>query len=193
MLRVFILFVFVFWVGSTAKMDYLLNAVKEHQDEKTLVFTQFIGESRYIEDMFQREGIDSFRLDGETMDRDHTIQAFKKSKPGSVFVIQIKCGGVGLNLQEASRVYITHPSWNPATELRAIARSYRTGQTRKVVVKKLIYVFETSIEQAIVDLQIRKAAVCAKVLDDPTLAVQIPGIEAKYTFAINIGKQNISD
>jgi len=181
------------WDGSTAKMDYLFNSVKEHPDEKSLIFTQFIGESRHIEEMFRLEGIDAFRLDGETMDRENTIKNFKDSKPGSVFVIQIKCGGVGLNLQEASRVYITHPAWNPATELQAIARAHRTGQTRKVVVKKLIYVFETSIEQAIVDLQIRKAAVCAKVLDDEKLIHQIPGIEAKYTFAINIGKQNISD
>lgn len=181
------------WEGPNTKMEYLLNSVKGHQDEKTLVFTQFTNESKYIEEMFRMNEIDSFRLDGETMDRESTIQNFKNSKAGSVFVIQIKCGGVGLNLQEASRVYITHPAWNPATELQAIARSHRTGQTRKVFVKKLIYVYDTSIEQAIVDLQIHKSKICAKVLEDSTLAVQIPGIESKYTFAINLGKQNIDE
>jgi SNF2 family DNA or RNA helicase len=97
-----------------------------------------------------------------------------------VFLIQIKAGGVGLNLQEASRVYIMAPAWNPATELQAIGRADRTGQKRAVVVKKFIYKNVSdeypSVEQSIVDLQLTKSRVCADVLADEKLAAQIPGM-----------------
>jgi SNF2 family DNA or RNA helicase len=87
---------------------------------------------------------------------------------------------VGLNLQEASRVYITAPAWNPATELQAIGRSHRTGQTRPVVVKKLLYKDASdelpSIEEAIVNLQMAKSRVCADVLGDRRLELQVPGV-----------------
>jgi SNF2 family DNA or RNA helicase len=90
-------------------------------------------------------------------ERDRQVNLFQKSGPqGSVFLIQIKAGGQGLNLQEATRVYITAPSWNPATELQAIGRSHRTGQTKKVVVRKLIATGPhgaPTIEHSMMDLQ----------------------------------------
>jgi hypothetical protein len=119
-----------------------------------------------------------FRIDGsvEQVNRVDRIARFKQAQTG-VFIIQIKAGGQGLNLQEATRVYITSPSWNPATEMQAIARSHRTGQTKRVVVRKLVYkgVEELpSIEESIMELQKHKAVVCAQVLNDPRLASQIP-------------------
>jgi SNF2 family DNA or RNA helicase len=114
--------------------------------------------------------------------RDERIQGFKRGPKNSVFIIQIKAGGVGLNLQEATRVYITCPAWNPATELQAIGRAHRTGQTQKVVVRRLIYMGEDgaeplpSVEQSIMQLQEGKAKVCAEVLNDPRLETQVPNV-----------------
>ena len=74
-------------------------------------------------------------------------------------------------------MYITSPSWNPATEMQAIARSHRTGQTKRVVVRKLVYKGTEelpSIEESIMVLQKHKAKVCSEVLNDPSLATQIP-------------------
>ena len=106
-----------------------------------------------------------------------------------MFVIQIKSGGQGLNLQEATRVYITAPSWNPATELQAIARSHRTGQTHKVVVRKLIYAGTDelpSIEESMMELQGHKSVICSEVLNDPRLAGQIPACKKGTTEALTI-------
>jgi SNF2 family DNA or RNA helicase len=80
-------------------------------------------------------------------------------------------------LQQATRVYITCPAWNPATEIQAIARAHRNGQLNKVWVKKLIYAEVErlpSIEQSIIDLQGHKSAVCAEVLKDERLRTQLP-------------------
>ena len=121
----------------------------------------------------------TFRIDGSVSKEDRTTQLtrFKQAPPGSVFIIQIKCGGQGLNIQEATRVYITGPAWNPATELQAIGRSHRTGQTKPVYVKKLIYK-ETdtflSVEEEMMALQGHKSIVCSEVLNDDRVKTQIP-------------------
>jgi SNF2 family DNA or RNA helicase len=176
------------WKGSTTKMDYLIESIKGHPTEKTLVFNQFTGEALKIKELME-EHANVFVLNGDTKDRETVIQSFRDSPAPAVFLIQIKTGGVGLNLQEASRVYITHPAWNPATELQAIARAHRTGQLKVVQIKKLIYSHENSIETEIVELQNAKAVVSAKILNDPSLQTQIPKVQTVSKFIFKIGKQ----
>lgn len=181
------------WEGSTVKMDKLLEMVKEHPTEKSIIFTHFTGETDFIQSMFTQNNIWAFKLDGSTTDREQVIRAFKKSPENSVFVIQIKSGGVGLNLQEASRIYITHPAWNAATEQQAIARAHRSGQKKKVIVTKLVYVSDTSVEQEIIELQYRKARMTATALDEPVANIPLCN-EIKHTFAIKLGlKLNVAD
>lgn len=170
------------YIGRSRKHEKLVEMISEHPDEKALVFTQFTGETDRIQELLVERGLPVFRLDGnvDTVERVNRIESFKKARSDAVFLIQIRAGGVGLNLQEASRVYITAPAWNPATELQAIGRSHRTGQTRPVFVKKLIYKDVSddlpSIEQSIVNLQLSKSKVCADVLGDRTLEKQVPGV-----------------
>lgn len=172
----------VAYPGRSRKHEYLLESIESHPDEKSLVFTQFTGETDRIQELLVERGVPVFRLDGnvDTAERVDRIAAFKRAGPNAVFLIQIRAGGVGLNLQEASRVYITAPAWNPATELQAIGRSHRTGQTRPVTVKKLLYKDVSdelpSIEEAIVNLQMAKSRVCADVLGDRKLELQVPGV-----------------
>ena len=152
-----------------------------HPTEKALVFTQFMGEMDEIQERLAELKVPAFRIDGAVPkeQREARIAAWKAGPPNSVFIIQIKAGGVGLNLQEATRVYITCPAWNPATELQAIGRAHRTGQVRKVTVRRLIYVGDAqypSVEQSIMQLQEGKAKVCAEVLNDPRLETQVPNV-----------------
>lgn len=167
------------FAGSSRKMEYLLDSISHHPREKTLIFCQFITEMDIIQEMLTDAGIAVFRIDGGVSGthRDDRLDSFRSHVGGCVFVIQVKAGGVGLNLQEATRVYITSPCWNPATELQAIGRSHRTGQTQKVIVRKLIYRGEEdlpSVEQSIMELQGSKSLICAEVLDDPRLKTKIP-------------------
>lgn len=164
------------WVDRSNKMETLFRLIGEHPTEKTLIFCQFVGEMNHIQ---KNLNCPVFRIDGSVPkdERSNQIKLFKNSPSGAVFIIQIKSGGVGLNLQEATRVYITAPSWNPATELQAICRSHRTGQTKKVYVKKLIYKeFPgfVSVEEEMMALQGHKSIVCSKVLNDERIEKQIP-------------------
>jgi len=181
------------WTGRSRKMEALLELIKTHPKEKTLVFTQFMGEMDRVQELLAEAGIPVFRIDGSVPkdQREARITAFKTQKywnastsvPAPVFLIQVKAGGVGLNLQEATRVYITAPTWNPATELQAIGRAHRTGQTHKVVVRRLVYAGVEegsstpplrSVEESILQLQEGKARVCADVLGDPRVMTQVP-------------------
>ena len=164
------------WEGRSNKLETLFRLLKEHPDEKSLVFCQFKGKMNYIQSQLD---CPVFRIDGSVPkdERVRQIEGFKKIQGGAVFIIQIKSGGQGLNLQEATRVYITAPSWNPATELQAIGRAHRTGQTQVVHVKKLIYKEcprFVSVEQEILALQGHKSIVCSEVLNDERVKTQIP-------------------
>jgi len=164
------------WTGRSNKMETLFRMIKEHPDEKSLVFCQFKGEMNYIQKNVEGP---VFRIDGTVPkeERVRQINTFKKTPGGAVFIIQIKSGGQGLNLQEATRVYITAPSWNPATELQAIGRSHRTGQTQTVHVKKLVYKEcprFVSVGEEMMALQGHKSIVCSEVLNDDRVKTQIP-------------------
>ena len=167
------------WEGKNKKMETLVELVKTHPKEKTLIFSQFISEMDIVHDLLGQEGLTIFRIDGSVPKeiRTERIKQFRSCTTQCAFLIQIKAGGQGLNLQEATRVYITSPSWNPATELQAIGRAHRTGQTQKVYVRKLIYKGTEdipSVEESIMNLQGHKASVSADVLNDPRLIKQIP-------------------
>ncbi len=176
------------WTNPTAKISKLLEFISEHPNEKSLVFTQFRGESLAIRDFIvERLKLSVFVLDGQTKNRDEIIDGFKNSRSGSVFIIQIKTGGVGLNLQEATRIYIMQPSWNLATELQAIARAHRSGQTKTVYVKKLVYCDPDVVETELVELETLKFKIFSKITGD-TGNVKIPELCSASNFVIRMGK-----
>lgn len=181
------------WTKPSRKFDVLLEMIQSHPTEKAIVFTQFKREMEILKTLLTELNISVFKINGSmnSADRIVDINKFRACKTQCVFLIQIKAGGQGLNLQDATRIYITSPSWNPATELQAIARSHRTGQTNKVVVRKLIYSGDEktpSIDQSIMALQGHKAVMCSEVLNDPKYASQFP-VDTKTSINIRtVGK-----
>ena len=82
-----------------------------------------------------------------------------------IFLVSLKAGGVGLNLTAADTVIHLDPWWNPAVEQQASARAHRIGQTRPVTVYRLVAA--GSIEERLLALQARKAALADAVLGAP--------------------------
>ncbi len=79
-----------------------------------------------------------------------------RSGAAPVFLISLKAGGFGLNLTEADYCFLLDPWWNPATEAQAVDRTHRIGQTRNVMVYRLIA--RDTIEEKVMALKARKAA-----------------------------------
>ncbi len=77
-------------------------------------------------------------------------------------------GGLGLTLTAADRVVIVDPSWNPAVDNQAVDRAYRIGQTRDVVVYRLITC--GTVEEKIYRKQVREARCCGSEVSSPGLS-----------------------
>ena len=73
---------------------------------------------------------------------------------GLVNVLNLKAGGLGLNLTAAEYVFLLDPWWNPAVEAQAIDRAHRIGQSRHVFAYRLIA--RDTVEERVLELQQRK-------------------------------------
>ncbi|MHA7965037.1 DEAD/DEAH box helicase [Paenibacillus sp. CAU 1782] len=135
-------------VARSSKLERLLSMVKElrESDERCLIFTQYIGMGKMIQDVLQRElGEPVLYLNGSTpkAQRDRMVERFQSrdlppAEQPNVFILSLKAGGVGLNLTAANHVFHFDRWWNPAVENQATDRAYRMGQTRDVQVHKFI-------------------------------------------------------
>jgi SNF2 family DNA or RNA helicase len=162
--------------AGSAKLKAILKELAKVWDQdpgsKVLIFSQFLGFLDLIGTALTQEGISHGRLDGSLSARErvHAIEKFKlgssgDSKIGSVMLLSMKSGGVGLNLVVASTVFIADPWWNQAVEDQCIDRVHRIGQTAEVVrVRK--FIVENSVEERIVELQGKKKGMASRVLSD---------------------------
>jgi len=176
------------WEGRSTKIEYIQNIMSNSRKEKTIIFTQFRIEQDILENIMKEMGWAVWRVSGQEdkFQKARALQNFTvHDDQKSVLLIQIKAGGVGLNIQVASRIIITAPSWNPATELQAIARAHRNGQTKPVTVYKLIYKDPTpshiSIDQCMTNLQYQKQTLTARILNDPVLESKIVPTKSKQS------------
>jgi SNF2 family DNA or RNA helicase len=68
-----------------------------------------------------------------------------------LFLISLKTGGYGINLVSADTVILVDPWWNPMVSDQAVDRTHRIGQSKKVLVYKMVTV--GSVEEKIMVLQ----------------------------------------
>jgi superfamily II DNA or RNA helicase len=150
---------------ACAKIDALAEHLHDVADggHRALVFSQFTRFLGRVRDRLHAEGIDYCYLDGRTRNRAAAVARFKEGD-APVFLISLKAGGFGLNLTEADYCFLLDPWWNPATEAQAIDRTHRIGQTRNVMVYRLIA--HDTIEDKVMALNTRKAKLFASVIDD---------------------------
>ncbi|MCT1886838.1 DEAD/DEAH box helicase [Dietzia cinnamea] len=149
---------------ASAKTDELIAALREvvAEGHRALVFSQFTTYLDTVVDRLRDEGITVAHLDGSTTDRAGAVGEFTEGG-AQVFCLSLKAGGVGLNLVGADYVFLLDPWWNPATEAQAVDRAHRIGQTRPVLVYRMVA--RDTIEERVVELQQRKAELFASVLD----------------------------
>jgi SNF2 family DNA or RNA helicase len=150
---------------ASAKIDALLGQLQEVTGggHRALVFSQFTGFLGKVRERLEAEGIPYCYLDGKTRDRAAVVRRFKEGTD-PVFLISLKAGGFGLNLTEADYCFLLDPWWNPATEAQAVDRTHRIGQTRNVMVYRLVA--KDTIEEKVMALKARKARLFSSVLDD---------------------------
>ncbi|KAG8937016.1 hypothetical protein FRC02_008123 [Tulasnella sp. 418] len=121
-------------------LQIMLPKLKQ-RGHRVLLFSQFVIALDIIEDFLEGEGYQYLRLDGNTKQETRQKDIDKFNQAGSdyfIYLLSTRAGGVGVNLWSADTVIIFDPDFNPHQDLQAVSRAHRMGQTKKVLVFKLM-------------------------------------------------------
>ncbi len=166
--------------GKTDTLFELLEPLLA-DNQKVLVFSQFVRMLRILERDCAARQIRTHILTGETKDRQLVTEAFQNDPGACLFLLSLRAAGTGLNLTTASNVVLYDPWWNPAVEAQAIDRTHRIGQLRTVNAFRLIA--PGTVEEKIWELQQRKAQTIADVLGERGFATNLTAKDLAYLFA----------
>ncbi|XP_069045174.1 lymphoid-specific helicase isoform X2 [Lepisosteus oculatus] len=136
--------------GKFLVLDRMLPELKKH-GHKVLVFSQMTSILDILMDYCYLRGFRYSRLDGSMSyaDREENINKFSSDSEVFLFLLSTRAGGLGINLTAADTVIIFDSDWNPQSDLQAQDRCHRIGQTKPVVVYRLVTA--NTIDQKIVE------------------------------------------
>ncbi len=117
------------------RLEELLQHYRSEQ-QKVVIFSFFLRTLDLVGELIGEH----HRIDGSVavQRRMPLIDDFNNTRGWAAMVCQINAAGVGLNLQAASAVVLVEPQYKPTTEWQAIKRVHRMGQSRRVVVHRLL-------------------------------------------------------
>ena len=166
-------------VEESAKFQTVCNDLEEAiaTGHKVLLYSQFTSVLGLFKKWMEEKGYRFAYLDGQTKDREKAVESFQNDPEVQVFLMSLKAGGVGLNLQAADYVFLYDPWWNDAVERQAIDRAHRMGQKNTVIARK--YLVAESIEEKILKLQGQKTSLSQNLLEFEG-EIQPIGLEELY-------------
>jgi SNF2 family DNA or RNA helicase len=140
------------WKGTPTKFNALSKIIEDDTAANSyIIFCQFHDEMQLLSQHFQETAQFShiFQYHGglnkeeraEVIDGAKAVAAKKEHVDGmkpAVLLIQIHCGGVGLNLQEFDCCVFLSSWWTAALMDQAVARAARMGRRERVRVIQLV-------------------------------------------------------
>ncbi|KAG9413917.1 hypothetical protein AC1031_013122 [Aphanomyces cochlioides] len=126
--------------GKLQVMDSMLKQLLK-KGHKVLIFSQMTRVLDILEDFMLLRRYQYCRLDGSTHfnERQRSMDAFNDPNGGlQIFLLSTRAGGLGINLTGADTVILYDSDWNPHQDNQAQDRCHRIGQTKDVVVYRLI-------------------------------------------------------
>ncbi|KAE8147027.1 putative SNF2 family helicase/ATPase [Aspergillus avenaceus] len=135
------------------KLDTLARHILwlRHHDPgaKSVIFSQYKDFLGDLAMAFSR-----FKIGYSSVDRKDGISDFKGDPSVECFLLHAKAHSSGLNLVNATHVFLCEPLINTAIELQAIARVHRIGQHRPTTV--WMYLVSDTVEESIYDLSVSR-------------------------------------
>ncbi|KAF8151445.1 SNF2 family N-terminal domain-containing protein [Crassisporium funariophilum] len=155
--------------GKMMVLDRLLRELFK-RGHKVLLFSQFTTMLDIIEEWaVDYMGWPICRIDGKTapLDRREEMNKFQTgSGPNApcLFLLSTRAGGLGINLVAADTVIFYDQDWNPQMDAQAQDRAHRIGQTRPVLIFRLVsaHTIETKIMERATEKRKLEALVIAK-------------------------------
>ncbi|KAF9448749.1 SNF2-family ATP dependent chromatin remodeling factor snf21 [Macrolepiota fuliginosa MF-IS2] len=158
-------------VNASGKMMVLDRLLREllKRGHRVLVFSQFVTMLDIIEDWATDfMGWKICRIDGSSspQERREQMNKFQQATKDSpkIFLLSTRAGGLGINLTAADTVIFYDQDWNPQMDAQAQDRAHRIGQTKPVLVYRLVsaHTIEDKILQRATDKKKLEALVIAK-------------------------------
>ncbi|KAL9941970.1 hypothetical protein ACHAP6_002315 [Verticillium nonalfalfae] len=168
----------------TTKVDsivrHLLWLRESDPGAKSIVFSQYRDFLQVIGSALSRS-----RIGYTSIDKPNGVQRFKEDAGLECFLLHGRAQSSGLNLVNASHVFLCEPLLNTAIELQAIARVDRIGQQHETTV--WLYLIEGTVEESIYNLSVKRrlqhlSSVTKGKSKDSTPDVLEPTLEAANTF-----------
>lgn len=173
--------------SSKANRMMEIIAQAESENRKVLVFSFFLDTIRKVTSLMGDRCFGPINGSISPQRRQEIIDQFDKAPAGAVLAAQIQAGGTGLNIQSASVVIICEPQFKPSIENQAVSRAYRMGQTRNVLVYRLLC--EGTVDEKITAMLESKQAIFDAFADKSVAANESMELDDK-TFG-NIIKEEI--
>ncbi|KAJ6577684.1 SNF2 family N-terminal domain-containing protein [Mycena capillaripes] len=160
-------------LGASGKMLLLDRLLGElfRRGHKVLLFSQFTTMLDIIEDWaVDMKGWAICRIDGTTppLERRDQMNFFQNAGDAPdaprLFLLSTRSGGLGVNLTAADTVIFYDQDWNPQMDVQAQDRAHRIGQTKPVLIFRLIsaHTIEEKIMQRATEKRKLEALVIAK-------------------------------
>jgi SNF2 family DNA or RNA helicase len=126
--------------GTSAKLERLEADLEEvaASGRKALVFSQWVETIRRLSRDLRQFGPLEFHGQVSPRQREAVLRQFREEAGRHVLLMSYGAGGVGLNLQVASYVFLFDRWWNPAIEDQAINRAHRIGCSSPVTVTRFL-------------------------------------------------------
>ena len=129
---------------------------RDQSESKCLIFAQFAQSLDVVEEYLFTPHMPSLRylrIDGQVPPEERTkrVDRFNSDESIQLMLLTTRVGGLGLNLTGADTVIFLESDWNPFSDLQAMDRAHRIGQTKTVNVYRLIC--SDTIEEKIMRLQ----------------------------------------
>ena len=127
-------------IKNSSKANRMMELIQEAESDgrKVIVFSFFLDTIGKVKSLLGSKCLGPINGSVPPQRRQEIIDEFDKAPAGTVLAAQIQAGGTGLNIQSASVVIICEPQFKPSIENQAISRAYRMGQTRNVLVYRLL-------------------------------------------------------
>jgi len=137
---------------DSSKAQRLLELCEQakEQGRKVIVFSFFRSTIQKVMQLLGDRCTEPITGEISPQRRQEIVDAFAQAEDGAVLVSQVQAGGTGLNIQSASVIIFCEPQIKPSIENQAIARAYRMGQVRDVLVYRLLA--DDTIDESMLEL-----------------------------------------
>ena len=164
-------------LANSSKAQRLIELIDEAKEDnrKIIVFSFFLDTINKLKAYLGDRAIDIINGSVPVERRQQIIDEFDKSNGGTVLLAQIQSAGTGLNIQSASVVIFCEPQFKPSIENQAISRAYRMGQSRNVLVYRLLC--EDTIDEKLIEVLEEKQKIFDAFADKSVAASEVESVE----------------